>query len=100
MNDRVKEELLAAAAIQNAEEVLDRINVPELNFLDFINADGMRLTTNSTMVAAVFGKRHDHVLRDIRNLIDKLPINRLPNFEETVSGRANPSGGGIIHTTS
>lgn len=40
-------------------------------------------TTLSTDVAAFFGKRHDHVIRDIKNIIATLPKDRLPNFGET-----------------
>lgn len=56
--------------------------VPVLNFQDFIAADGEALTTTSQHVAAVFGKRHDNVIRLIRSLAEQLPeeFNRL-NFE-------------------
>jgi Rha family phage regulatory protein len=56
--------------------------VPVLNFQDFIAADGEMLTTTSQQVAAVFGKRHDNVLRIIRALGAQLPedFNAL-NFE-------------------
>lgn len=40
-------------------------------------------TTLSTQVAEFFGKRHDAVLRDIRNLLKKAPELRLHNFVET-----------------
>ena len=40
-------------------------------------------TTLSTDVATFFGKRHDHVIRDIKNIIATLPEDRLPNFGET-----------------
>lgn len=40
-------------------------------------------TTLSTQVADYFGKRHDAVLRDIRNLVKKAPELRLHNFVET-----------------
>lgn len=55
-------------------------NTPVLNFQDFIAADGEVLTTTSQHIAAVFGKTHAHVLRDIRTLITKLPEDRLSNF--------------------
>lgn len=74
--------------------------VPVLNFQDFIAADGEKLTTTSQQVAAVFGKRHDLVLRAIRNLCGQLPADRLPNFAETVEMRANPSGGALIPSPS
>jgi Rha family phage regulatory protein len=71
--------------------------IPVLNFQDFIAADGDDLTTTSLHVAAAFGKRHDHVLRDIRALMAELPDeDRLPNFGETVEMRLNPSGGALI----
>jgi len=44
-------------------------NFPVLNFQDFIAADGDKLTTDSRKVSVVFGKRHDTVLRAIRNLL-------------------------------
>ena len=102
MNDRVSEELLAAAAQQFVGEMVarERIRPPTLNFMDFIDADGEELTTNSRKVATVFGKRHDNIVRDIRALRDQLPSNRLLNFEETVSSRSNPSGGSHIESTS
>ena len=37
--------------------------------------------TNSRNVAACFGKRHDHVLRDIGNLVAELTDGGLLNFE-------------------
>ncbi|MRW82940.1 hypothetical protein GJ698_02395 [Pseudoduganella sp. FT26W] len=97
MNDRVSEELLAAAARGNADEVMARVSVPELNFLYFIRADGERLTTTSQQVAMAFGKHHKNVMRDIRALIDQIPEeDRLLNFEPTVEMRPNPSGGESI----
>lgn len=58
------------------------MTVPVLNFRDFIAADGENLTTTSRQVAAVFGKRHDHVLARIRILLSELPADRLPYFRE------------------
>lgn len=40
-------------------------------------------TTLSTDVAAVFGKQHKNVIRDIENIIANLPENRRLNFELT-----------------
>lgn len=74
--------------------------VPVLNFQDFIEADGEQMTTTSLQVAAVFGRRHDQVLRAIRDLRAQLPEDRLPNFAETVELRANPSGGAAIESPS
>lgn len=55
-----------------------------------------QVTTLSTDVAEFFGKRHDHVVRAIENIVSNLPTDRLPNFGETVLTRANPSGGAPI----
>lgn len=41
------------------------------------------VTALSTDIAKFFGKRHDNVVRDIENLISKLPAARVLNFEET-----------------
>ncbi|MES2973362.1 MAG: Rha family transcriptional regulator [Pseudomonadota bacterium] len=55
--------------------------VPVLNFQDFIAAEGEQLTTTSQQVAAVFGKRHAHVLDKIRALAQQLPAEfNEPNF--------------------
>lgn len=72
------------------------MTVPVLNFRDFIAAQGDNLTTTSQQVAAVFGKRHDDVLKRIRALSAELPPDRLGYFAETVEMRANPSGGAAI----
>ena len=49
-----------------------------------ILADGEAATT-SLAVAEFFGKRHEHVMRDIRNLIDQMPPGeRSPKFGESV----------------
>lgn len=42
-----------------------------------------QVTALSTDVAEFFEKRHDAVLRDIKNLITSLPLQRLHNFVET-----------------
>ena len=71
-----------------------------LNFQDFISASGDQLTTDSLKVAAVFGKQHRNILRDIRELMSQLPIeDRLLNFEQTVVMRENPCGGALIPST-
>ena len=54
-----------------------------------------QLVTNSLKVAEAFGKRHDDVLRKVR-AIECSDEYRLRNFAETVTERANPSGGGPI----
>lgn len=74
--------------------------VPVLNFQDFIAAEGESLFTTSQQVAAAFGRRHDKVLRAIRDLRSQLPEDRLPNFGETVEMRENPSGGAMIPSVS
>ena len=57
------------------------MTVPVLNFRDFIAADGDQLLTTSQQVAAVFGKRHDHVLDKVRALMRDLPDEfNAPNF--------------------
>ena len=74
------------------------VTVPVLNFNDFITAQGDSLTTTSLQVAAVFGKRHSHVLNAIRALASALPEDRQPNFRQTVEMRINPSGGALIQS--
>lgn len=49
-------------------------------------------TTNSLDVAELFGKRHDHVRRDIQSLITDAP-ECAPNFGETWREVAMPNGG-------
>ncbi|KAA0910679.1 Rha family transcriptional regulator [Pusillimonas sp. ANT_WB101] len=71
-------------------------NVPVLNFQDFIAADGDSLTTTSQQIAAVFGRRHDDLLKRIRALSASLPDDRLGYFAESVEMRSNPSGGAMI----
>jgi len=50
-------------------------------------------TCLSTDIAQHFGKRHDHVLRDIENLLPQLPVKHAPNFGETSVEVAQPNGG-------
>lgn len=49
-----------------------------------------QVTALSTDVAQFFGKLHQHVIRDIENLLSKLPTERLTNFGQTFVTRANP----------
>lgn len=52
-----------------------------------------RPSTTSLEVAKFFGKRHDHVLRDVDALLSQLPENSLqPNFEETYQEQETPFG--------
>jgi len=50
-------------------------------------------TTTSLEVARVFGKRHDDVLKTIRNLRKDLPEECLRNFAETSATVQQPNGG-------
>lgn len=56
------------------------------------------VTALSTDVASHFGKQHNNVLRDIENLLQELPADRLLNFEQTVVERPNPAGGAPIQS--
>ena len=52
-----------------------------------------RPATTSLEVAKFFGKRHDHVLRDVDTLLSQLPENSLqPNFGETYQEQETPLG--------
>ena len=65
---------------------------PEFN-PSLVVIDGT-IKTTSLSVAEYFGKRHDHVLRDIKKIIDSIQgLDHAPNFGETVIERENPSGG-------
>lgn len=65
---------------------------PVLAFRDFVEAEGDVLTTTSNQVAAVFGKRHSHVLRAIETLLPKLPPEHQPNFGLTFTEVPGPNG--------
>ena len=56
-----------------------------------------KITTTSNQVAEHFGKRHDAVLRAIRNL-ECSAVSRPRNFGETFVSRENPSGGAAIES--
>ncbi len=60
---------------------------PELQIVDG------HVTTTSTQVAQHFNKRHDRVIRAIRDLIAKLPSDHLPIFGETSIDVLQPNGG-------
>jgi len=57
--------------------------LPELAFSQFIQSDGDRLITDSLKVAAVHGKRHDRVIRLIRQRIAESGEWGLLNFGES-----------------
>lgn len=63
---------------------------PVLNFQDFIAADGDKLTTDTLKVAAVHGKRHNDVLRLVRQRIEEAGEWGLRNFAQ--SSYANEQG--------
>lgn len=54
--------------------------VPSIPSLEVVNGHP---TTLSTQVAEYFGKNHQHVTRDIRNLIEKCPDLGVSNFGQT-----------------
>ncbi|ECO1957846.1 Rha family transcriptional regulator [Campylobacter coli] len=62
-----------------------------------------RVFCTSMDIARVFGKRHDHVLRDIENILNDLreigTSYDLPNFEEVVriSKTTNPKNGKLVN---
>ena len=77
LNPVVKEPIMANTAttgISAAPEL--SAFAPELTVVDG------QITTTSLQVAEHFGKRHDRVLRAIRNLIADLPADHLPIFGE------------------
>lgn len=62
-----------------------------LNFQEFIHSSGDELTTTLLHMAAVFGKRHDHVLAKADELVKVLPPEFTgPNFR--VSEYIDPTG--------
>ncbi len=66
--------------------------VPTLNFQDFIAVDHDKLTTDSHLVAKVFGKLHKNVVRSIEALLEKLPADHRLNFEPTIVQVEMPKG--------
>lgn len=62
-------------------------------FSPVVHLHSGRPATTSLDVARYFGKRHDHVLRDIDELLSQLPENSLqPNFGETFQAQETPIG--------
>jgi Rha family phage regulatory protein len=55
-------------------------------------------TTTTREIAEAFGKRHDDVLRIVRQRTDESGDWGVRNFTETVTTRANPSGGAPIES--
>jgi len=53
-----------------------------MNALNLVAIRDNRATTTSLIVADFFEKRHDNVMRDIKNVIDDLPPDSFLNFEE------------------
>jgi len=64
-----------------------------LTFSAMRSSDREMRSKPNVEVARVFGKRHDDVLRAIKNLLPQLPPDHARNFAETVITRPNPSGG-------
>jgi len=60
---------------------------PELQIVDG------QVTTTSTQVAEHFNKRHDTVLRAIRNLLEEMPEGYRRNFAEVITEYTNGKGG-------
>jgi len=69
-------------------------NIPALlrTACPVVKIENGQAVTLSTEVARVFGKRHDDVLKAIRNLLPDLTTDHVRNFAETVVTRENPSG--------
>ncbi len=57
------------------------------------------VTTTSTQVAQHFNKRHDTVLRAIRNMLAEMPEERRRNFAETSIDVQQPNGGTRAETS-
>jgi Rha family phage regulatory protein len=55
-----------------------------------LTADGDRIVTDSRDVAEFFGKRHDNVVRDIREIIVNSPKTPLLNFFRNDQRREMP----------
>ena len=89
---------LARASI-GVEFTAEKVNPAPDTSTDLVFIHNNQALTDSRKVAAYFGKRHDHVIRDIRAIIDQMggvpKIGETPLFEETVyvnsqNGQAYP----------
>ncbi len=63
------------------------------DLIPVVTVDAGRVVANSRDVAAFFGKRHDHVLRDVDALLSDMPPECAPNFGETWAEVPMPRGG-------
>lgn len=70
----------------------------QIEVIPEVTASNGRVITTSQAIADYFTKRHDDVLKKIRNL-ECSPEFRLRNFAETSYLRKNPNGGEGIPTT-
>ena len=77
--------------------------IPSLLISRDSNPISNQIFCTSLDVAKVFGKRHDHVLRDIENILNDLreigTSNDIPNFGEVVriSKTRNPKNGKLVN---
>ncbi|MDE6665208.1 MAG: Rha family transcriptional regulator [Ruminococcus sp.] len=59
-----------------------------MNEIKITNKNGV-LTVSSLQVAKDFGKRHDHIIRDIENLIDSFSENPILGFQKSDENSSN-----------
>lgn len=72
---------------------------PSLNPMHRITIVDGKPTTTTLDIAEVYGKKHRDVLRIVRQRMDEAPDGWcLRNFAQTVTERANPSGGAPIQS--
>lgn len=77
--------------LKTLEERADAFHQAEVASPLLAVVDG-RATVTSLQIAEHFDKRHDNVLRAIRDLMDKLPADWLSHFEETLFEVPGPNG--------
>jgi Rha family phage regulatory protein len=82
---------IVEATAEVAQEEPDDVSAPITDDLGVFEKDG-KIYVSSRAVAAAFGKRHDHVLRDIKTL-DCTEDFRAPNFGESQETQITPTGG-------